>query len=184
MEFSEVLIKEHASIRRALNVLQEMMRNAELDPSINIHDVNALLIFLHYFADIYHQGKEESILFPILRRSQRFIRGDFAREELAGLLAEHSEERWLIEKAQLALFSKEPSEFIENARTLAQVLSEHALKEEQELFPMAEETLTQPEAEEVSRRFAEADASLGDSRRTLLMELLQDLEGKYLRRVA
>ena len=61
---------------------------------------------------------------------------------------------------------------------------EHALKEEQELFPMAEEILTKPEAEEVSMRFKEADASLGDSQRTLLMELLQELEGKYLRRVA
>jgi hypothetical protein len=49
---------------------------------------------------------------------------------------------------------------------------------------MAEEILTKPEAEEVSMRFKEADASLGDSQRTLLMELLQELEGKYLRRVA
>ena len=181
MEFSEVLIKEHASIRRALHVLKEMLHDAEHGLSIDEHDVNALLIFLHYFADTYHQAKEENILFPLLRRSEKFMHGDSAREELEQLFAEHGEQRWLIEKAQLALFAKKPSEFIENAGTLVQVLSEHALKEEHALLPIAEEILTQLEAEEVSMRFEEADASFGDSQRTLLMDLLQELEGKYLR---
>ena len=157
---------------------------AEQGRLIDGHDVNALLIFLHYFADTDHQAKEESILFPFLRQSQRFIHGEFEREELEQLLREHGEERWLIEKVQLALVSNNPSEFIEKAGTLAKVLSEHALKEEQQLFPMAERILSQPEAEELSMRFEEADASFGDSQRTLLMELLQELEDKYLRKAA
>jgi hemerythrin-like domain-containing protein len=65
-----------------------------------------------------------------------------AREQLKDLLTEHSEERALIEKTQIALFSEQPSEFIASARKLTQILSEHALKEEQMLFPIAEKVLT------------------------------------------
>jgi hemerythrin-like domain-containing protein len=70
MEFSERLIKEHEPIRRAINVLNGMVQDAEHGVAIDKHDINALLIFLHYFGDVCHQAKEESILFPILRKSK------------------------------------------------------------------------------------------------------------------
>src|SRR5262245_52374448 len=70
VDFSELLIKEHEPIRRATTVLEGMITDAENDRRINRSDVNALLIFLHYFADACHQAKEEAILFPVLRQSQ------------------------------------------------------------------------------------------------------------------
>jgi hemerythrin-like domain-containing protein len=90
MEFSELLIKEHEPIRRAINVLEAMAGDAENGRRVNRNDVNALLIFLHYFADACHQAKEETILFPILRQSGASIRvGDVIRKQLQGLLTEH-----------------------------------------------------------------------------------------------
>src|SRR5262249_2894738 len=127
MEFLELLIKEHEPIRRAISVLEGMASDAENGRRINRNDVNALLIFLHYFADACHQAKEEAILFPILRQSEASIRVEgVVREQLQDLLKEHSEERSLVEETQLALFSERPSEFIESARKLVNVLSEHA----------------------------------------------------------
>jgi hemerythrin-like domain-containing protein len=185
MEFSELLIKEHAPIRRAINVLNGMIHDAEQGLAIDKHDINALLIFLHYFADACHQAKEENILFPILRKSETSLPLENAvREQLNDLLSEHSEERSLIEKTQVALFSEQPYEFIATARKLTQILSEHALKEEQVLFPIAEKLLTRKEADEVVMRIEQADAEFGCAQRTLLVELLQELESKYLRKAA
>jgi hemerythrin-like domain-containing protein len=59
MEFSELLIKEHEPIRRAISVLEAMASDAENGRRINRNDVNALFIFLHYFAHACHQAKEE-----------------------------------------------------------------------------------------------------------------------------
>src|SRR5262249_43190907 len=113
MEFSELLIKEHEPIRRAISVLEGMASDAENGRRINRNDVNALLIFLHYFADACHQAKEETILFPILKQSKTSIRvEDVMREQVQDLLKEHNEERSLMEETQLALFSERPSEFI------------------------------------------------------------------------
>jgi hemerythrin-like domain-containing protein len=185
MEFLELLIKEHEPIRRAISVLEGMASDAENGRRINRNDVNALLIFLHYFADACHQAKEETILFPILRESETSIRVEgVVREQLEDLLKEHSEERSLVEETQLALFSERPSDFIESARKLGKVLSEHALKEEQVLFPIARKILTRKEAEEVLTRIEEADAKFGCSQRALLIELLQELEEKYAPRAA
>src|SRR5262249_23656981 len=151
----------------------------------NRNDVNALLIFLHYFADACHQAKEETILFPILRRSEKSIRVErVVQAQLEDLLNEHSEERSLLQETQLALFSEQPAEFIESASKLVKVLSEHALQEEQVLFPIASRILTQKDADEVLARIEAADAKFGCSQRALLIELLQELEQKYSRRAA
>src|ERR1700752_4441009 len=117
MEYSELLSREHEVVYRAIHVL-EMMADGEYSPSIDRHDVNALLIFLHYFVDTYHQAKEEGLLFPVLKRSRQADPCNTERDELEKLLAEHHEERSLIEKTQLALFSTQRSEFIEQAEKL------------------------------------------------------------------
>ena len=185
MEFSELLIKEHEPIRRAIAVLRRMTQDAEHGVRIDRHDVNALLIFLHYFADACHQAKEESILFPALMRSRAAIRVEGGvRKQVKDLSDEHGAERSLIEKAQLALFSEDPIEFIATARKLTEVLSEHALKEEQVLFPIAEKILTPEEANELVMRIEEADAHFGCSHRKLLIDLLLELERKYLKKAA
>jgi hemerythrin-like domain-containing protein len=185
MEFSELLIKEHEPIRRAISVLEAMVSDAENGRRINRNDINALLIFLHYFGDVCHQAKEETILFPILRQSETSIRVEgVVRGQLEDLLKEHIEERSLLEETQLALFSERPSEFIESARKLGKTISEHAFKEEQVLFPIARKILTREEADEVLTRIEETDAKFGCSQRALLNDLLQELEEKYSRRAA
>jgi len=185
MGFSEILLKEHEPIRRAIKVLGEMASDVENGVSIDKHDMNALLIFLHYFADAYHQLKQENILFPIFKESQKSVWIEpEVREQLHDLLKEDKEERSAIEKTRIALFSEDPFDFVASARKLTRLLWEHALKEEQILFPIAERIITPEQADVIVMRIEEADAEFGCSQRTLLMELLQELEAKYLRKAA
>ena len=49
MESCSLLDSEHKAIRRAVNVLRTMTEQVEHGLPTDRHDVNALLIFLHYF---------------------------------------------------------------------------------------------------------------------------------------
>ena len=177
MEFTDLFAEDHKAIRRALDVLKTMTDRAEHGTAPDPHDVNALLIFLHYFGDVCHQSKEESILFAALRSPQEFP----SRGVSENLLQEHHEERSLIERAQLVLFTDQQDEFIRSARNVIALLSEHADKEDQILFPLAERTLTREQANDVAARIQEADAKFGCAQRALLLDLLESLETKYLR---
>src|SRR5215470_2283662 len=72
MDFSKLLTEEHKAIRRAMDILNMMTEQANRGMQVDIHDVHALLLFLHYFADASHQVKEEAILFPALDASEAF----------------------------------------------------------------------------------------------------------------
>jgi hemerythrin-like domain-containing protein len=180
VEFADLLNSEHRAIRRAVNVLRTMTEQVEHGLTTDRHDVNALLIFLHYFGDACHQAKEESILFPALKPSEKFP----LSVQPEKLLREHHEERGLIESAQLALFTDKQDEFIASARRVADLLLEHADKEEHVLFPLAEGLMTREMANEVTGKLQEADAKFGFTQRKLLMDMLDHLEDKYIRKAA
>jgi hemerythrin-like domain-containing protein len=180
IRFIDLFAAEHKALRRALNILRTMTDRVEGGISTDRHDVNALLIFFHYFGDVLHQAKEESILFPALKSSHEFT----SFPELEGLLGEHSEERGLIEKAQFALFTDKQDEFVASARTLIDLLSEHADAEEHVLFPLADKILTTAKANEVTDKLQQADARFGFRQRKLLMDTLQELEDRYIRKAA
>jgi len=180
MDYSRFLTDEHKTIRRAVDVLNAMTARAEQNVNVDIHDVNALLMFLHYFGDVCHQAKEETILFPALQSSEGFT----SSFDPGALLKGHNEERALIEQTQLTLFTDNHSEFVASARKLINVLSEHLTKEESVVFPLAEQILTREKAMEIGYRMQEADANFGYTQRKLLLDLLQQLADKYIRKAA
>jgi hemerythrin-like domain-containing protein len=181
MEFSRLLSEEHKPIRRALHVLKAMTEQVEQGVWTDKHDVNALLVFLHYFADVCHQAKEESILFPALKSSEKYYG---SRAQLESLLEEHEEDRDLIEETQLLLLTDMQPQFIANARKLINLLSEHATKEEEVLFPLAEQILPPEKAQEIAMQMQEADAKFGRTQRELLVDMLQHLYEKYIQKAA
>jgi hemerythrin-like domain-containing protein len=176
----ESFTDEHKALRRALSVLRTMTDQAERGTPVDRHDINALLVFLHYFGDVLHQAKEESILFPALKSSDEFT----FSSELELLLSEHTIHRGLIEKVQFALFTDQQEEFIVGARKVADLLSEHADKEERVLFPLANRILRLEKAVEIAAKLEEADARFGFRQLTLLMDMLLQLESKYMPKAA
>ena len=88
MKCTELLIQDHKAILRALAVLEQMANRVEDHQPLEHDDVETILRFLRSFADEYHQGKEESALFPELRRTKNV--NDPA---LRQMLFEHDQER-------------------------------------------------------------------------------------------
>lgn len=71
-----------------------------------------------------------------------------------------------------------------SARKLISLLSDHATKEEDILFPLAEQILPTEKAQEIAVQMMEADARFGYTQVKLLVDMLQTLHEKYIRKVA
>ena len=66
MRCTQLLMDDHKVILRALEILRAMATMTEQDQDVAPDDVHELLEFLRDYADESHQGKEESVLFPVL----------------------------------------------------------------------------------------------------------------------
>src|SRR2546425_4795044 len=69
MKSTKFLTQEHKLILRALDVLDNMAASAEKNGALDPIDVGNVLDFLRWFADAHHQAKEDTILFPALKRA-------------------------------------------------------------------------------------------------------------------
>ena len=69
MKSTDLLMQEHKLILRALDVLDAVADSMESTGTADQADVDKVLNFLRWFADAHHQAKEETILFPALKRA-------------------------------------------------------------------------------------------------------------------
>jgi len=179
MKCTGILIHEHKIILRALNVLDAMAKKAQSGELPAKEDVSALLEFLNSFADGLHQGKEESVLFPVFMGACDKSEIDAVRH----MVFEHNQERSLVEGMQEALMTKTGLNFAHYARRLVEILRNHIYKEDHILFEMVDKTLTKEEDARVVAGFDSYDRGLGVAYNDLLRRL-RELEWKYLGKAA
>jgi len=172
MKCTDLLLQDHRVILRALDVLEEMAKHVERHQALEHDDVESILRFLRSFADDYHQGKEESALFPELRRLMK------PEGPLRQMLFEHDQERSLVEAIEDALFTRRGPEFVEFARRLIGLLREHIRKEDTVLFEFIGRTFSSEEDNSVTAEFDRFEV------KPSLMLDLQTLERKYIEKVA
>jgi len=145
MKCTNHLIQDHKIILRALNVLQEMAARVENKRFIANDDVETIVRFLHAFADDYHQGKEESALFPELMRTSAANGGP-----LRHMIFEHGQERSLVRKLEDAVRTKKGTQFVDCATRLISLIRTHIQKEDNVLFEIADGLLSADQDARVS----------------------------------
>jgi hemerythrin-like domain-containing protein len=171
MKCTDLLIQDHKIILRALDVLQQMARRVEEGNTLDREDVEAILRFLRAFADDHHQVKEESALFPELRRT--CCTQDPALKQM---LFEHDQERSLVEGMEDALYTKKHAEFVHFADRLVSLIRNHIRKEDTILFDIVDRLLAPEQDEKVVsalKKFIVKAEWFADLRR---------LEWKYMRK--
>ena len=143
MSAIEVLMNEHRVIERSLNTLIDYARAVANGADLPRADLAGLVSFLREYADAYHHGKEEDILFRAM--------ADNGMPEnsgpLAVMLSEHTEGRRLTAVLAELAVGEAPWEPEERRRLLfaasgyARMLAEHIQKEDRVLYPMARHML-------------------------------------------
>ena len=173
MKCTGILIQEHKVILRGLSVLDEMAALVENGQPVEVQDVETILRFLRAFADDHHQAKEESALFPELRRTSA-VNEPCVRQ----MLFEHDRERSLVEGLEESLRTKKGSEFVQFAVRLTDLIRNHIYKEDHILFDIVDRSLSEEQDERVTKELKQFKAN--DN----LLSDLHRLEWTYLRKAS
>jgi hemerythrin-like domain-containing protein len=144
------LRREHELLLRGLVLLERVGRRLVGNHRVDEATTRKLVAWLRTLADHSHHAKEEGFLFPAMRQ-----KGIPAGGPLATMLAEHGEER-----DYLATLSGHPSAAEEAAAALlcVRVMREHVAKEDQMIFPVADELFSAAEHRALARQYRELDA--------------------------
>lgn len=152
----EVLMNEHRTIEQVLGSLETF----RLEIAGGLAPERAVLAdyggFLRGFADAFHHGKEEDLLF------QRMIERGFSRESgpVAVMLHEHRVGRGHVAVLREAgegkgpLAAVETQLVLEHAGDFIPLLRAHIQKEDRILYPMALRLLSGPELDALETDFA------------------------------
>ena len=180
MECTALLIGEHKTILRAVDVLGTMANRAEATRKMDRDDVDAILEILNLFANELHQGKEEGALFPVFTAACDKSEVDAVRH----MVFEHDQDRSLIEGMQEALERANVGDFAHYARRLCDMLRNHIQKEDNLLFEMIDRTLNKDDDEKVLARFKAFDEDFKSHGLDRLLHRLRMLEWKYMSKAA
>ena len=143
MELFDSLFEEHKLIARTIDALEVYIDRIDERRDVNQHDLQRFVTFFREFADLVHQEREESILFPALARH------GFAEDvgPIAHVRAEHEKERGLICELMRAANQRDPWSAGETKKIAKLVRSfiafqrAHVEKENDLLYPAAEKEI-------------------------------------------
>ncbi len=145
-----VLVEEHKTIKKAIDILVNSVKNKVQDESLYLN----LARFFSEYADAIHHGKEEKILFEYLKKKKV---PEHVLEIVRELENDHVRGRELVEKI------RENASDVESmgdyALAYASMLRDHILKEDEGLFEAMHPYLPVEEEEEMVKEFRKADPS-------------------------
>lgn len=144
-----ILMAEHRVIEKALACLAKMADEFEEKNAVETGVAGEVIEFLRTFADRCHHGKEEMNLFPAMEG--RGLPVDVG--PTAVMRSEHVMGRGFIREMAEAVDRGSSLAFVAAARRYVELLTEHILKEDQVLFPMADKMIPQEEQERLLAAF-------------------------------
>lgn len=138
---------EHAVILRGLVLLERAAERLAGGLPVDEAMLQELARFLQTFADRCHHGKEEATLFPVL--SDKGLGGT-----LRVFLEEHDEGRGYL---RTLTGGGSAAERAKAARRYVGMLRDHIQREDEVLFPMADNVLSLDEHDALARRYADIE---------------------------
>lgn len=162
MQATEILRAEHRVIERVLEALERAGDRLEGAGEVRPGFFDDAVTFIAGFADGCHHRKEEEALFPVMIGSGLPPDGG----PIAMMLEEHEEGRRYVREIRDGAARLEGSDPTGRRRLIAAVrayvalLRDHIQKEDDLLFPMADELLSPPDQERLGAEFERWDAGL------------------------
>ncbi|MBI5624146.1 MAG: hemerythrin domain-containing protein [Elusimicrobia bacterium] len=183
MKATDQLKAEHEGILLMLSILDKVCERLETKSKPAERELERIVEFLQVFADKCHHGKEEGILFPAL--VQAGLPGDSG--PIAVMLSEHDQGRRHIRGLAGAVQRYGAGQesaiagIVGHSRRYIALLSLHIMKENDVLFPMADQLLGDQGQEELLARFDMLETErIGPGRHDRFHDLLEELELAYL----
>lgn len=171
-----VLSAEHQHILKVIGFLTKESERLAAGASLDKDFFNKVLDFIRGYADQFHHLKEEEILFAELNKEATAM----PCNPISQMLYEHELGRGFVKGLAEGLAENNQAKVIENARGYADLLQEHIFKEDNILYPMADQALSQEVQQTMLEKFQEAEQEkFGPSGGEKYLAMIKELEGKF-----
>ena len=147
----QALMEEHSIILEAIHVLNQSTTKIKSDKRLPQEFFDTLLKIIQKFADKCHHGKEEAVLFPLIRQ-----RNCSQTEVISTLLKDHQKGRDSIVALKEALSRNDAEGVIQNSAAYSEQLQSHIDKENQ-VFPIWFRELGSKDKEDLFEQFEEIE---------------------------
>ncbi|UCD80418.1 MAG: hemerythrin domain-containing protein [Desulfobacterales bacterium] len=181
----EELKTEHQAVKLTLKILNKINQKIEgTGKPANPDHMEQLLEFFSVFVDTCHHGKEEDMLFPAMEQI------GFSKDNgpIGILLYEHQVGRTYVDSMKNALSDckkgndKALKKFVQNAKCYIALLNGHIDKEDNVLFPLAENNLSKEKQAELYEGFEKIEVErIGVGKHDEFHKLLDQLVKIYLK---
>ncbi len=183
MRALEELKEEHEAIKLMLKILEKISEKLDSGEIVDTDHLEKIVEFIQVFADRCHHRKEEDLLF----REMEAVGFPRDRGPVGVMLHEHEIGRGYVRNikegvAKLKAGDKKGALVIaENARGYVSLLSQHIDKEDNILYPMAENRLSEEKFEELGKGFEKVEKEIiGPGKHAEFHQLLHHLKEIYL----
>jgi hemerythrin-like domain-containing protein len=146
---TRILSEEHQHILKVIDVVLEECEQLEKGKEINARFFQNVISFIKNYADGFHHAKEENVLFKTMLEDT----GNMHCNPIPVMLHEHDEGRAYVKGMEEALQSDDVIKLTENASGYCYLLQEHIFKEDNILYPMAEEGLSDEQKQRVEELY-------------------------------
>ena len=146
----DLLEREHRIIGAVLDAMDRQANQLSAGGSVPTDFWIQVANFMDEFTDLYHEGKEEKLLFRAIHSC------GIPRQAgpIAAMSHEHVEGRALSERLRSSAVHGRPEEVLRAARALSYLLRQHFAVEEDVLFKMARELLDDGQVAEILAGFS------------------------------
>ena len=152
---TKILSDEHQNILKVINALIKECSDLESEKELDKAFFKRAIDFIRNYADKFHHAKEEDILFKEFNKCAE--KGCVHCNPVQQMLHEHDLGRNFVKGIEKGLNENDKNKVIENARGYAQLLQEHIYKEDNILYPMADEALNQQVQKSMLDKFKQAE---------------------------
>jgi len=173
---TSILSDEHQQILSVIsatvNKCKEITENSKLD----VQFFNDVIDFIQNYADKYHHAKEEDILFVELCKPE--AEGRMHCNPVNQMRHEHTIGRQYVEGMIDALNKSTNQQLVENTLGYCELLQSHIFKEDNILYPMADQALTNEEQSTMLDKFNQVEkdnypANFIEKYQTLISKITQ-----------
>lgn len=180
---TEELKEEHEGILKVLEVVERISEGIIAGEMPPVEHLKQLIEFFRVFVDKCHHGKEEGILFPAMEAAGIPREGG----PIGVMLTEHEMGRKLTSDMNELIEAHESGGkgslmvLTNPALQYTNLLRSHIWKENNVLFPMADEKLPPERHEQISREFERLEAErIGVGKHEEFHGMIDTLAGIYL----
>lgn len=169
-----ILSNEHKNISKVVEVLTAECNKLDSGSEIDKVFFEKAVDFIQNYADKYHHAKEEDILFTELNKDDVQMHCD----PIPQMLHEHDVGRNFVKGVIEGVSGNETSKVLEGTRGYIDLIKEHIYKEDNILYPMADEALNDVSQESLSSKFKEVEEKFVNGPKERCLAIVKEFEDR------